>query len=158
MLVMNAGPDRNQMKWLNLLSTSNLLNLTVKQIRSRKMHLKSNKTRSSCSRECENRMCVCCHTWVKPTVVTLVVPVLPAAGSLLQAWAGLSTVTGLLLYVTNTHSHRRLAGFGTATPKAPVVHNAVLSWVLVSVEGGWGALLQDILCSTKQSNCHESWM
>lgn len=86
-------------------------------------------------------VCVCCHTWVKPTVVTLVVPVLPAAGSLLQAGTGLSTVTGLLLYVANTHSHRRLAGFGTATPKAPVVHNAVLSWVLVPVERGWGGII-----------------
>lgn len=45
------------------------------------------------------------YTCVISTVIALVVSVLPAAASLLQAGTGLSTVTGLLLYVADTHSH-----------------------------------------------------
>ena len=63
-------------------------------------------------------------------MVALVIPVLPAAGPLLQAGAGLSTVTGPLLYLADADSHRRQAGLGTAAPKAPVAHGAVLSWML----------------------------
>lgn len=60
-------------------------------------------------------------------MVALVVSVLPASGSLLQAGTGLSAVAGLPLYVPDADPHRGLAGFGTAAPKTPVSHSAVLS-------------------------------
>lgn len=70
------------------------------------------------------------RTWFLSTVGALVVSVLPAAAPLLHAGTRLSTVTGLLLNVADAHSRRALAGFGTAAPKAPVAHDAVLSWML----------------------------
>lgn len=70
------------------------------------------------------------YTCVISTVFALVVSVLPAAASLLQAGTGLSAVTGPLLYVADTHSHWGLAGFGTAAPNAPVAHCTVLGWML----------------------------
>lgn len=45
------------------------------------------------------------YTCVISTVFALVVSVLPAAASLLQAGTGLSAVTGPLLYAADTHSH-----------------------------------------------------
>lgn len=72
-------------------------------------------------------------TRVESTVVALVVSVLPAASSLLQTGTGLSAVTGLLLYVTDADPYRRLAGLGTAAPKAPVAHGAVLSCMLAPI-------------------------
>lgn len=78
----------------------------------------------------QNQACSCiCRTWLLSTVFALVVSVLPAATALLQPGTGLSAVTGLLLYVANTHSRWGLAGFGTAAPKAPGAHCAVLSWM-----------------------------
>jgi len=63
-------------------------------------------------------------------VAALVVSVLPAACFFLQAGAGLATVTGPSLYLTDTDSHGRLAGLGAAAPEAPAAHSTVLSWML----------------------------
>lgn len=73
------------------------------------------------------------HTCVVSTVFALPVSVLHAATSLLQAGTGLSTVTRLQLYVAGTRSHRGLAGFGAAAPKAPAPHCTVLSWMLEAI-------------------------
>lgn len=73
------------------------------------------------------------HTCVVSAMFALAVSVLHAAASLLQAGAGLSTVTRLQLYVADTRSDWGLAGFGAAAPKAPAPHCTVLSWMLEAI-------------------------
>lgn len=64
-----------------------------------------------------------------PTVSAPGVSVVPAAASLFQTGTGRSAVTGLPLDLAHTHPKRWRAGHGTAAPKAPFTHFAVLGWM-----------------------------
>lgn len=121
---LHAGDERRTWNEKPFLLNSDSV-LDIKDIKLQDIKSKAYSCRCS-----KNQACSCvCRTWLLSTVFALVVSVLPAATALLQPGTGLSTATGLLLYVANTHSRWGLAGFGTAAPKAPGAHCAVLSWM-----------------------------